>query len=254
VTWTCGTSLKEEGVRAILGRGSPLGFHQRIGIDIMSFSRLSRMGSAIAAALLLSACAARRPEALVAPLPVSPTPVWRLETGDQVKVKFYREPELTTDATVNRNGDVYFAGLGRVHVAGLMLDSLQTDLQARYERLVLEPTLDVSMSRDIVFYGQVRTPGTVVADQALTVLGALAKAGGSTALERDPTIWLVKANRRTYALAGDARLSSIDLEHGDAIFVQGQGFLSRNQQNLALVGTMSQLLMTSVSFIFTVLK
>ena len=125
----------------------------------------------MAAAISLAACATRRPEMMIPEAPRSIIPVWKLETGDQITTKIYREPDLASQTTVSQAGEAYFPGLGRVKVAGLTMDSLQLELTNRYDKLVIDAAVDAVMMRDVVIYGQVRSPGVYNVDPALTVLG-----------------------------------------------------------------------------------
>jgi protein involved in polysaccharide export with SLBB domain len=190
------------------------------------------IGFVMVAAILLSACATRRPVAVIPEAPRSVVPVWKLETGDQISTKVYREPDLATQTAVTEHGDAYFPGLGRVPVAGLTMDSLQVQLTDRYDKLVIDAAVDAVMMRDIVIYGQVRTPGVYNADPATTVLGLVAKAGGATGTSKSPLLTLVKGDGRQFRLTREVRLSTLDIVHGDAIYVQDESFFGRNATNL----------------------
>jgi protein involved in polysaccharide export with SLBB domain len=182
----------------------------------------------MAAAISLAACATRRPEMMIPEAPRSIIPVWKLETGDQITTKIYREPDLASQTTVSQSGEAYFPGLGRVTVAGLTMDSLQVELTNRYDKLVIDAAVDAVMMRDVVIYGQVRSSGVYNVDPALTVLGLLAKAGGATGVGKSPLLTLVKGDGRQYRLTREVRLSTLDIVHGDAIYVQDESFVGRN--------------------------
>src|SRR5450755_38435 len=152
--------------------------------------------------------------------PRSVVPVWKLETGDVITTKIYREPDLSSQTTVSQVGDAYFPGLGRVKVAGLTMDSLQLELTSRYDKLVIDAAVDAVMMRDVIIYGQIRTPGVYNVDPALTVLGLVAKAGGATGTGKGAILTLVKGDGRQFRLTREVRLSSLDIVHGDAIYVQ----------------------------------
>ena len=139
---------------------------------------------------------------------------------------------MPTQTLVTEHGDAYFPGLGRVQVAGLTLDSLQVQLTNRYDKLVIDAAVDAVMTRDIVIYGQVRTPGVYNADPAMTVLGLVAKAGGALGTSRSPLLTLVKGDGRQFRLTREVRLSTLDIVHGDAIYVQDESFFGRNATNL----------------------
>jgi protein involved in polysaccharide export with SLBB domain len=186
------------------------------------------IGFVMAAAIWLAGCATRRPEMMIPEAPRSIIPVWKLETGDQITTKIYREPDLASQTTVSQSGEAYFPGLGRVTVAGLTMDSLQVELTNRYDKLVIDAAVDAVMMRDVVIYGQVRSSGVYNVDPALTVLGLLAKAGGATGVGKSPLLTLVKGDGRQYRLTREVRLSTLDIVHGDAIYVQDESFVGRN--------------------------
>ena len=182
----------------------------------------------MAAAISLAACATRRPEMMIPEAPRSIIPVWKLETGDQITTKIYREPDLASQTTVSQTGEAYFPGLGRLQVAGLTMDSLQLELTNRYDKLVIDAAVDAVMMRDVVIYGQVRSPGVYSVDPALTVLGLLAKAGGAIGAGKSALLTLVKGDGRQFRLTREVRLSSLDIVRGDAIYVQDESFFGRN--------------------------
>lgn len=168
----------------------------------------------------------------MADAPHSIVPVWKLETGDQITTKIYREPDLSSQTSVNQTGEAYFPGLGRIKVAGMTMDSLEVDLTSRYDKLVIDAAVDATMLRDVVIYGQVRAPGVYNVDPSQTVLGLVAKAGGASGTGRSPLLTLVKGDGRQFRLTREVRLSSLDIVHGDAIYVQDESVIGRNAANL----------------------
>jgi protein involved in polysaccharide export with SLBB domain len=198
-------------------------------------------------AVMLTACATRHPEMLIPPAPIAALPIWKLEVGDQIKTRIYREPDLAGDATVAANGTAYFPGIGRVAVQGMSLDELQTDLSARYSKMIVDAAVDASFSREVVVYGQVRTPGVFAVDPGTTVLGLIAKAGGASGPGRAPILTLVKADGRQQSLSREARLALVDIARGDAIFVQDDTFFGRNQANLSSLVLVATVIVSLIS-------
>ena len=213
-----------------------------------------QLGFVMAAAISVAACAARRPEMTIPEAPRSIVPVWRLETGDQITTKIYREPDLASLTTVSQNGDAYFPGLGRVKVAGLTMDSLQLELTNRYDKLVIDAAVDAVMMRDVIIYGQIRSPGVYNVDPALTVLGLVAKAGGATGAGKSALLTLVKGDGRQFRLTREVRLSSLDIVHGDAIYVQDESFIGRNSANFGSFALIATLLLSVASLLILFLK
>ncbi len=208
----------------------------------------------MAAAISLAACATRRPEMMIPEAPRSIIPVWKLETGDQITTKIYREPDLASQTTVSQTGEAYFPGLGRLQVAGLTMDSLQLELTNRYDKLVIDAAVDAVMMRDVVIYGQVRSPGVYSVDPALTVLGLLAKAGGATGAGKSALLTLVKGDGRQFRLTREVRLSSLDIVHGDAIYVQDESFLGRNSASFGAFTLIVTLLLSLTGLLVIFVK
>lgn len=206
------------------------------------------------AALALGACAVRRRELVTPPAPVSATPVWRFEGGDVIRTRVYREPDLSGETTVSANGDAFFLGVGRLHVEGLSLDSLQVELNTQYRRMLVDPAVDVTMARDVVISGQVRIPGVYPVDPSLTVLGLLAKAGGPSGLGRIPLLTLIKADGHQFVLPREVRLTSLDIRHGDGIFVLDDSFIGRNAQSLSAYTILLGLILSGLSLLLVVIK
>ena len=210
---------------------------------------LRSIGIVTVAAITLAGCATRHPVMQISEAPRSIVPVWKLETGDQITTKIYREADLSTQTVVARNGEAYFPGLGRVDVAGLTMDSLQLELKNRYDKLIVDAAVDAAMLRDVVIYGQVRTPGVYSVDPSLTVLGLLAKAGGASGVGKSPILTLVKGDGRQFRLTREVRLSSLDIVHGDAVYVQDETFIGRNSASLGGI-TLLVTLVISIASIF----
>lgn len=178
-------------------------------------------------------------------MPVARTIAWRVSEGDILRVRIYREPELSGESVVNVGGSAYFAGLGRIHVEGLTLDSLQAEISGRYAKFLVDAAVDVTLQRDIVVYGQARAPGVYLVDPSTTVLGLLAKAGGVGSQSRDPVLTLVKADGRQFSLPREARLAMMDVSRSDAVYVQEASVFARNRESLGAV-TLAVTLATSV--------
>ena len=212
------------------------------------------IGFVMVAAISLAGCATRRLEIPIPEAPRSIVPVWKLETGDQITTKIYREPDLSSQTTVSQTGEAYFPGLGRVNVAGLTMDSLQAELTTRYDKLVIDAAVDAVMMRDVVIYGQVRSPGVYNVDPALTVLGLLAKAGGESGVSKSPLLTLVKGDGRQFRLTREVRLSTLDIIHGDAIYVQDESFLGRNASSLGGFAIIATLVLSVASLIIIFVK
>src|SRR3972149_10906533 len=95
------------------------------------------------AVVLLAACAPTSPVVL-RPLPDRP---WTGLPGDEVKVRVYREPELSGQYVVNGRGEVFIPGLGRIAAAGMTADSLSAHITNGYTKRIIDAIVDVGLIR-----------------------------------------------------------------------------------------------------------
>lgn len=177
------------------------------------------------AALVLGACTSRVPVRLE-PLPDRP---WTVLPGDEVRVRVYREPELSGQWMVNGKGEVIVPGLGRIMAAGLTADSLGGLITAGYSKRIVDAIVDVGIIRLIPVLGQVKSPGVYTAEPTMSVQQLVGKSGGirGTSLQT-PTFLLQKgSDGRRYALAADLRLDRIALDEGDAVLVEDPSIIER---------------------------
>ncbi|MDP1890543.1 MAG: polysaccharide biosynthesis/export family protein [Gemmatimonadaceae bacterium] len=185
------------------------------------------------AVVVLAACGPKSPVVL-APLPDRP---WTVLPGDEVKVRVYREPELSGQYVVNGRGEVFIPGLGRIAAAGMTADSLSAHITNGYMKRIIDAIVDVGLLRSLPVLGQVQNPGVYQAEPTMSVQQIVAKAGGirGTSLEA-PTILLQKGRDGTrYSLAADVRLDRIALDEGDAIVVVNPSWLERSAPGLAIL-------------------
>ncbi|MDQ8164665.1 MAG: polysaccharide biosynthesis/export family protein [Gemmatimonadota bacterium] len=210
------------------------------------FRASARVMTVALLASLVGACATRSAPTLAPAATVSANIVWRVEEGDIIKTRVYRQPDLASEPIVNSRGTAFFPGLGRVQVAGLTIDSLEALLNARYSALIREPAVQVTMNRELVLYGQVRLPGVYSVDPGTTLVGLLARAGGPNNPGNEQGITLETTGGRRLALPREARLGGIDIKRTDAIKIEELNFFLKNSGSLqaasVLFATISTLL------------
>lgn len=133
--------------------------------------------------LFLLSCAATSQE-LPAPNVIEAT---TLGAGDVFEVRVYQEPDLSGPYRVASDGSISFPLLGRVEVAGKgaseVGDLLTKRLRDGYLR---SPQVTVMVreytSKKVFVLGQVNKPGAIPYAEDMSVVGAIAAAGGLTKL------------------------------------------------------------------------
>jgi polysaccharide biosynthesis/export protein len=109
---------------------------------------------------------------------------YRLGAGDQVRIIVVGEDNLTGEFRVNDSGNIALPLVGAVHAAGLTSSGLETGVAAALQRdkLVNHPSVAVEVIayRPIYVLGEVTKPGQYPYAPGMTVVTAVAVAGGFT--------------------------------------------------------------------------
>jgi protein involved in polysaccharide export with SLBB domain len=142
---------------------------------------------ALAAALLasgLGACANRALPPPPAPALAAPAerPLYRLDIGDVLDIRFALNPELNEQAVVGPDGRISVQYAHDVMAAGRTLDAITRDLDLAYAKELVNPRASVSLrsyaGTRVYVAGEVAAPGEFVETGPITALQAIARAGG----------------------------------------------------------------------------
>ena len=134
-----------------------------------------------ALAMALAACSSG-PARDSAPA-ASTVPVYKLGAGDKLRITTFDEPSLTGEFTVGDGGILPFPLLGQIQAGGLTVAELRLSLEAALKQGYLkEPRVSVEVLNYRPYYilGEVAKPGEFAYADGLTVLNAVAAAGGFT--------------------------------------------------------------------------
>lgn len=108
---------------------------------------------------------------------------YALGVGDRIRITVYREDTLSGDYQVNPSGNVALPLVGQVKALGETTASLGAAIRMKLaDGYLVDPRLSVEIAtyRPVFVLGEVRTPGQYPYQPGLTVLNAIASAGGFT--------------------------------------------------------------------------
>ena len=152
-----------------------------------------------------------------------------LQPGDMLRLRIWREPEMSGDFVVSEHGDVVLPKLGPTPVTGRAVEELRSAIVSAYERVVVHSSITVVPMRRIQVLGAVRTPGLYHADPTMTVGDVLALAGGANTQGASRRLTLVRNGRRLrVSIATETPLGTLALHSGDQIYVPERSWISRN--------------------------
>ena len=193
--------------------------------------RVTGWVAACGVALLLAACAGSSGPP---PTPLPPvsggasadlvTSTYRLASGDRVKITVFRHEDLSGEFALDGAGNFAMPLIGEVQAYGVTTRELEARLQQKLQDgYLVEPQVSVEVLNYRPFYilGEVKTPGAYPYVNGMTVLNAVALAGGFSYRAKQSDFLLQRggSNSGSNEVQGDAALLP-----GDIVTVQERFF------------------------------
>jgi protein involved in polysaccharide export with SLBB domain len=149
--------------------------------------------------------------------------------GDVVRVKIWREPDLSGDFGVDESGVAVFPKIGGLPVGRLTSDSVKALLVAGYARFLQDPSVELTFLRRVQVLGQVKNPGLYHVDATMKVTDVLAMAGGVTSVGNTKNIELWRDGKCVAVeLSAASAMTDLSLHSGDQLQVSQRSWLSLN--------------------------
>jgi polysaccharide export outer membrane protein len=151
------------------------------------------------------------------------------QPGDVVRLRIWREPDMSGEFPVNEAGEVVLPRLGPVSVTAMSADSLKRRLVADYTTYLRDPSIEVTVLRRVSVSGAVRTPGVFTVEPTLTVADVLALAGGASPEGQRNRVEVMRAGTTvTRSVSRGTRIGDSPVRSGDQLVVPEKSWLSRN--------------------------
>jgi len=152
-----------------------------------------------------------------------------LYPGDVVRLKIFREPDLSGDYDVNAQGIAVFPKVGSISVIDIGADSLQRLLVNTYSKYLVDPAIEVIPLRRVTVLGAVKNPGLYPVDPTLTVAHVIALAGGATSDGNQKKLELIRGGQKLKVeLTTRDTVATTPIRSGDEIYVPERSWLVRN--------------------------
>ena len=121
---------------------------------------------------------------------------YELGSGDKVKVTVFGHNDLSGQFLVGGNGDIALPLIGKMAANGLTVSQLETRIvKALKPDYLKNPRVSVEVLNYRPFYiiGEVKKPGSYAYVSGMTVVNAIALAGGYTYRARENKIYVTRA-------------------------------------------------------------
>jgi polysaccharide export outer membrane protein len=157
---------------------------------------------------------------------------YRLGPEDVIEVSVWKEPDMTKTLIVQPDGKIFYPLIGEVRAVGKTVKELQEEISKRLEKFVTDAAVTVILlkTQHYKFFvtGKVNKPGEYLAGRPVSVLQAIAIAGGLTPFASPKNIKIVRKRGNidevypfNYKEVSKGLLMSQDiyLEPGDVVVV-----------------------------------
>jgi polysaccharide export outer membrane protein len=117
---------------------------------------------------------------------------------DVLSINVWKEPDISRSIPVRSDGKISLPLVGEVQASGRTPLKLEQDIASRLKSYIAEPEVTVIVqeikSQKFNILGQVNRPGSYVLSTSLTVLDALAAAGGFRDFAKQKSIYILRQN------------------------------------------------------------
>jgi polysaccharide export outer membrane protein len=166
------------------------------------------------------------------------SPESKLVPGDVIRLNIWREPDLTGEFLVQEDGTAVLPKVGPVHVTGYTPSVLKTHLIEEYSRTLRNPSITVIVLRRILISGEVVREGVYPVDPTMSLVEALALAGGPTPTAKSDRVILIRRDSEIEIDMDDPpAVRSLGLQSGDQLLVPSASAWVQNWK--LLVGMVS---------------
>ncbi len=159
-------------------------------------------------------------------------PSYTIGPEDVLNISVWKEPDFSVTGPVRPDGKISLPLIGDVQAAGKTPETLTADLTVLLKKYVEQPRVTVMVnainSRRVFLLGEITRPGPIVITPGMTVLQAIAAAGGPTVYANSKKIYVLrtengKESRFPFnykdAIKGTITAQNILLKPGDTIVV-----------------------------------
>ncbi|MFQ5772214.1 MAG: polysaccharide biosynthesis/export family protein, partial [bacterium] len=124
---------------------------------------------------------------------------YRLGFGDVIEIKFFRNSQFNESVMVRPDGRISLQKVGEVRVTGMTPSQLDSIITEAYAAFVLEPEVTVIVRQfggyQVYVLGEVNAPGGYPIQRNMTILQALAAAGGAKISSKLGSVMLLRRSQ-----------------------------------------------------------
>jgi polysaccharide export outer membrane protein len=189
--------------------------------------------AAFAAALILAAphaAAAKESDKKPASAPPEAMEDYRLGAGDKLRIDVYKDPQISQSVQIRPDGKITLPLVGDMVATGLTPIELRDRIAAQLKEYITNPTVTVivveATSAHAYVMGEVAHPGEVALHGPVTIVQAIAMAGGFKEFANTKDVKILRPNgsrvqtlRFNYKDLLNGDVEPMQLRSGDTVIV-----------------------------------
>ena len=158
---------------------------------------------------------------------ITESSVYRLGYGDSIEIKFFNNPEYNETVTVRPDGRITLPRVGDIYVVNMVPAELDDIITQTYSEILLDPDVTVIVrdfgGQNVYVMGEVENPGIYQLKKGMTMLRAIATAGGPKGSAKLGSVILIRndGKQRAEAIRVDLALTSVRKNLNNDLPVQG---------------------------------
>ena len=157
-----------------------------------------------------------------------------LRPGDVLKLRIWREEELSGSFPVPEDGVVILPKIGARKVVGRVPAELKAEILAEYQKYLRNPSIEITFLRRVNVLGAVKEPGVYPVDETMTIANVLALAGGTSGQGKLDEVELHREGKKLVAkITQQTRIADLPLQSGDQLYVPERSWVARNSPLVA---------------------
>jgi len=157
---------------------------------------------------------------------------YKIGPSDLLDIQVWNEPDVSKQVRVLIDGTIVLPLVGQINAAGLTPSQLSESLRKKLSEYIAEPEVTVMVLEGkynrYFIVGQIQNPGEYYIDYPISILQAIARAGGFQEWAKKSKIFVIRQTKSGEEriefnydefVKGDKKVKNIEIVSGDTIII-----------------------------------
>ena len=157
---------------------------------------------------------------------------YKIGPSDLLDIQVWNEPDVSKQVRVLIDGTIVLPLVGQINAAGLTPSQLSESLRKKLSEYIAEPEVTVMVLEGkynrYFIVGQIQNPGEYYIDYPISILQAIARAGGFQEWAKKSKIFVIRQTKSGEEriefnydefVKGDKKVKNLEIVSGDTIII-----------------------------------